>query len=168
MWLGDAKIFGWQVKMYKCGCVFTDSGSLPAKLIWAVVFWCHTLLSIPPEKEEAQPARMEVQKGRLTGKNETRGWGGMKGRTTLRLPRRCGGKEFACQCRETQEMFNLWVRSQRKWQPLENPLVDRRVWWATVPGATESHTTGGLTQHSTKGAWAREKKKEKTGHRGVL
>ena len=65
--------------MYKCGCVHR----LPFACQMNFGQLCSdvTLSSpSPPEKEEAQPARRKVQKGRRTGKNETRGREGMKGR----------------------------------------------------------------------------------------
>ena len=80
---------------------------------WAVVFWCHTLLSIASWKGRGSACKEEGAE-RETDREEwdqraRRNEGEV--RTTLRLPRRCGGQELACQCRRHERRgFNLWVR----------------------------------------------------------
>ena len=46
--------------------------------------------------------------------------------------------------------FNPWVREilwRRKWHPLQYFCLDKRGWWATVHGVTESDTTNTNCQH---------------------
>ena len=60
------------------------------------------------------------------------------------LPRWCGGKESACQCRRCRRRgFDLWVWRipwGGKWQPTP-VFLDRGVWWAIVHGVAKSRTT---------------------------
>ena len=167
MWLGDAKIFGWQVKVYKCECVHR----LPfaCQMNFGQLHSDVTLSSpSPPEKEGAQPARLGLQKGRLKRKNETRRWEGMRGRlgqssgfpaekamvtlsSTLawKIPWMEGPGRL-------QSMGSLgvgyyWATSlslftfmhwRRKWQPtpvfLPGESQGRGAWWAAVYGVVQS------------------------------
>ena len=78
------------------------------------------------------------------------------------LSRWLSGKESACQWRRHKRWeFDPWVRKMpwsRKWQPSCSSTLawknsmDRRGWWATVHGVSESEITEWLSTHTSEPA----------------